>query len=66
MRELEFTGGKRAMKKLSRVQRSIDKFTKSHKGTLSKRNHSTMKRLLKKRAKALSKATAMQIHSIFD
>lgn len=66
MGTLIFNGGKRSIKRLSKVQRNIDRFCKAHPGKLSKRNHTTLRRLLKKRARALSKATGMQIHSICD
>ena len=66
MGNLVFSGGKRSVKRLSKVQNSIDGFLKSHPGSLNKRSHSQLDRLLKKRAKALSKATGMKIHSICD
>lgn len=66
MKTLEFSGSKRSIKRLSKVQKSIDRFLKSHSGQLSKHNHSRLRRLLKKRTKALSKATGMKIHSLFD
>lgn len=61
---LTFTGNKRSMKRLSKVQNSIDKFLKNKPKRLNKRDHATLSRLLKKRAKALSKATGMKIHSV--
>lgn len=66
MGDLIFNGGKKSIRRLSKVQNSIDRFVNSHPGRLSKRNHSKLGRLLKKRAKALSKATGMKIHSICD
>ena len=66
MGKMIFNGGKRYVKRLSKVQNSIDGFLKSHPGSLNKRSHSQLDRLLKKRAKALSKATGMKIHSICD
>ena len=66
MGKLIFNGGNRSVKRLSKVQNSIDGFLKSHPGSLNKRSHSQLDRLLKKRAKALSKATDMKIHSICD
>lgn len=66
MAKLIFNGGKRSVKRLSKVQNSIDGFLKSHPGSLNKQSHSQLDRLLKKRAKALSKATGMKIHSICD
>lgn len=66
MKQLIFNGNKRSAKHLSRVQKSIDHFLKSHPGNLSKHGHKRLKRLLNKRAKALSKATGMKVHSLFD
>lgn len=66
MGTLIFNGGKQSIKRVSKVQRSIDGFLKAHPGTLRKHDHSTLRRLLKKRAKVLSKATGMQVHSLFD
>ena len=66
MGKLIFNGGKSTTKKLSKVQKSIDKFLTKHSGNLSKHNHSKLRKLFKKRAKALSNATGMKIHSLFD
>lgn len=66
MKELVFSGGKRSIKKLSKVQKSIDKFLKKNPRNLNKRGHKTLRKLLKKRAKALSNATGMKVYSIFD
>ena len=66
MKQLIFNGNKRSAKRLSRVQKTMDRFLKSHPGNLSKREHKKLRRLLNKRAKALSKATGMKVHSLFD
>ena len=66
MQKLIFNGDKKALKRLSKTQSSIDKFLKKHPGTLSKRNHSTLRKLLNRRAKDLSNATGMKIHSLFE
>ena len=66
MKQLLFNGNKRSVKHLSRVQKTIDRFLKSHPGNLNKHDHKKLRRLLNKRAKALSKATGMKIHSLFD
>lgn len=57
---------KRALRQLNSVQRSIDKLLKSKPKQLSKRQHIKLKKLLNKRAKALSRVTGMKIHSIFE
>jgi len=66
MLELIFRNDKRALKRLAKVQKSIDKFCKSHPGSFNKRQHKKFRKLLSKRASALSKATGMKIHSLFD
>lgn len=66
MFELKFRDDKRALKRLGRVQNSIDKFLSSHKGELNKRQHKKLRKLLNKRADALSKATGLKIHSVCD
>lgn len=66
MKQLVFSGSKSSIRKLSKVQKSIDGFLKKHPGELSKRGHRTLRKLLSKRAGALSKATGMKIHSLFD
>lgn len=64
--KLLFKGSKRSIKKLSKVQRSINKFLSKNTGELTKRKHKKLRRLLNKRAGALSAATGMKIHSLFD
>lgn len=66
MKQLVFNGSKRSIKNLSKVQKTIDRFLKKHPSELSKRGHKTLRKLLSKRAKALSKATGMKVHSLFD
>ena len=66
MGKLIFTGSPRSINRVAKVQHRIDRFCKSHPGKLNKHDHAKLGRLLKKRAKALSKATGMQIHSICD
>lgn len=66
MKKLVFNGNKRSIKHLSKVQKSVDKFLKKHPGELTKHGHKTLRKLLSKRAKALSKATGMKVHSLFD
>ena len=66
MKTLKFLNNKRANRKLTRVQKSIDKFLKSHPNQLNKRQHIKLRKMLNKRAKALSSATGMRIHFIFE
>lgn len=66
MLNLVFKNDKKATRRLGRAQKAIDKFTGKHKGELSKRGHKKLRRLLSRRADALSKATGMKIHTLFD
>ena len=66
MPELKFKDDKKALRKLSRVQNKIDKFISKRPGEMSNRDHIKLRKLLKNRAKALSNATGMEIHSLFD
>lgn len=66
MTKLVFKDDKRALKRLAKTQTTIDKFLKKHPGELSKRGHSTLRKLLNRRASDLSKATGMKIHSLFE
>ena len=65
MKELVFNGGKHSIIRFTKVQKSIDVFLKKHPGKLNNRSHATLRKLLSKRAKALSKATGMKVHSLF-
>ena len=66
MFELKFKDDKRALKKLEKAQKKVDKYSKKIYSDMSKRDHKKLKKSLKGRAKALSKATGMEIHSLFD
>lgn len=66
MKQLVFNGSKRSIRNLSKIQKSIDGFLKRHPGELSKHGHKTLRKLLGKRANALSKATGKKVHSLFD
>ena len=66
MFELKFNNNKKALKKLSKVECSIDKFLKKHPKSLSNKEHKKLRKLLKSRAFALSNATDLKIHSLFD
>ena len=62
MKKLVFNGSKHSVRRLSKAQKSIDRFLKRHPSELSKHGHRTLKKLFSKRAKALSKATGMKVH----
>ncbi len=66
MNKLVFNGSKHSIRKLSKVQKSIDGFLKKNPSKLSNKGHKMLRKLLNKRANALSKATGMKIHSLFD
>ena len=66
MGKLIFRDDKKALDRLSKAQNAIDSFSKAHPGKLTKRQHSKFRGLLSERAAALSEATGMKIHSIFD
>ena len=66
MFELKFKDDKKALKKLEKAQRKVDKYSKEKYSDMSKRDHKMLRKSLNGRAKALSKATGMEIHSLFD
>lgn len=66
MFELKFKDDKKALKRLAKVEKKIDKFHKSNSKDMTKRQHKKHRKLLKKRADALSDATGIKIHSLFD
>lgn len=64
---LDFSkASKRSMKKLSKVSSSIDKFCKKHPKKMTSRQHKKMRKLLNKRASALSDCLGVKVHSLFD
>ena len=66
MGKLVFKDDKKALKNLSKAQGNIDKFLKKHPGDLTDRQHKQLRKLFSKRASALSDATGLKIHSLFD
>ena len=66
MGKLVFKDDKKALDRLSRAQDAIDNYSKEHPGKMSKEEHSEFRGLLSERAAALSEATGMKIHSLFD
>ena len=64
MKKLIFKNDPNALERLSNAQSAIDKFSASHAGSLSDREHQELGALLKERAAALSEATGLKIHSI--
>ena len=65
MHKLIFKDNKKAIRKLAKVQKHIDIFARRHSKKLSKGQHIVLRQLLRKRAKALSKATGMKIYPPF-
>jgi len=66
MARLIFRNDKAALKNLSNAQKNVDKFLKKHPGKTNDKQHAELRKLLSKRASALSKATGTKIHSLFD
>ena len=66
MLELKFKEDKKALKKLEKAQRRVDKYSKKSYDNMSKRERKKLRKSLNKRADALSKATGMKIHSLFE
>ena len=66
MFELKFKNDKKALEKLSKAEKNIDNFLKKHQKSLNKQEHKEFKKLLNNRASALSEATGLKIHSLFD
>ncbi|MCF2554395.1 hypothetical protein [Faecalicatena contorta] len=66
MLELKFRDDKSALKKLARAQRKVDKYVSKHPGKLNARERKKLGKKLNGRAKALSRATGMEIHSLFE
>ena len=57
---------KGAFKKLTRIEKSVDKIVKKGAKNISKGGHAKLRKLIKRRAKVLSKITGAKIRSIFD
>lgn len=66
MLKLKFKDDEKAIKRLLKAQNAIDKFSKKHPGSFSEKDHKKFRKLLNNRASALSKATGIKIHSLFD
>lgn len=57
---------KSALKRLSKASNAVDKFCRKHPKKLTNGQHKTLRKLLSKRAAALSKCAGVKIHSLFD
>lgn len=66
MKELQFRDDMKAVERLSKVQESIDEYSKSHPNEFSEEEHEEFRGLLSERAAVLSEATGMKIYSLFD
>lgn len=66
MKKLKFKNDKEALERLSNVQTAIDDYVDAHQEEWNEKEHEEFKELLKERAEALSEATGMKIHSLFD
>ena len=65
-KKLKFKDDPAAIERLSKAQDAIDKYAKKHPGNLNEKEHIEFAKLLNERASALSEATGMKIHSLFD
>lgn len=66
MNELKFKNDPVALERLAKAQEAIDKFAKAHPKKFTEKESKVFRGLLKERAAALSEATGMKIHSLFD
>lgn len=66
MRKLKFNDDAAAQERLAKVQDAINDYSKSHTNEFSEKEHSEFRALLNERADALSEATGMKIHSLFE
>lgn len=66
MPKLIFNGSKRSINKLAKIDDKINNFLKKHPKKFNRSESKKYRKLSKKHAKALSKATGMKIHSLFD
>lgn len=66
MKKLQFKNDEKAINRLSKAQSAIDEYSASHPNELSEKEHKEFRKLLNERADALSEATGMKIHSLFE
>lgn len=66
MKELKFRDDPTAQERLANAQSAIDRYSATHPGRFSDKEHHEFGALLRERAAALSEATGLKIHSIVD
>ena len=66
MGKLTFKDDKEALRRLSDAQAAIDDFEEQHPGSWTEDEHAEHREMLNNRAKALSEATGLEIHSLFE
>lgn len=66
MRKLKLTKDKTILDKLSRAAQAVEDYSAAHPKTFTEEQHKEFRKLLSNRAAALSEATGMKIHSLFD
>ena len=66
MEELKFKDDPKALEELGIISEKIQNFSNSHPNELTEKEHEELRELLNERAKALSNATGLQIHSICE
>lgn len=66
MKKLKFRNDEKAIECLSEAQNAIDEYSNTHPDEFTEEEHEEFRSLLRERANALSEATGMKIHSLFD
>jgi len=66
MRELKMTKDKTILDKLSKATQAVADYAAAHPTPFSDEQHKEYRKLLSDKASALSEATGLKIHSLFD
>lgn len=66
MHKLQLTKDKKILAKLSRAAQAVEDYSAAHPKEFTEEQHKEFRKLLSDRAAALSEATGMKIHSLFD
>lgn len=66
MKKLKLTKDKAILERLSRASQAVEDYSATHPNTFTDEQHKEFRKLLSNRAEALSEATGMKIHSLFD
>ena len=66
MRKLKLTKDKTILDKLSKAAQAVEDYSVAHPQAFTEKQHKEFRKLLTNRAAALSEATGVKIHSLFD